>query len=745
MRVEQKPLLIGRSPECGLRLNDPAVSLLHAAIIPLQDGSWMVARQRSAQLVLVDGMPVDKAPLRGGETIEVGGFAIVFRLEDGREDASGEETIEVHPAVASPAEQPTAALIFQADGLGAGRVSLDRPLTVFGRGEECDVVLDDQLCSRKHAEVHRVGMGFVLRDLGSTNGVLVNGQRTDAAVELRDGDVIQMGGVIMRFSLELDMEPKADPATMAVAVAVARSLDRPFRATGLRGMWLRSPAIVQVGLTFTVAVLISLTLMMATASSRKSSVQSRSVATRPTVRDRVPERESRDSSPDDVGNERDQAAAEPLPPRTETTTDDVSKTEESGQDAASDDSGAPASDAPRVISRAKPERATGRSRTRTRSEDDQGDVEPSGRTGKGSPPKRDFADLARPVDGAPSSSGSPRPSSSQAVPREDAALPVAGKDSETTPPKEPPPGRLPVPADADINEASESIRTVFAEELSGPGNVDQTLAKLLDAARRSAKPASRFALLLAAERKALQASAFRRACEVINTRADMFEIDSLQSRLSMLRDVSKGAGDIRAEVFDIVAEVTEEAIDAERFDVASKAVSLASTIATGIEQNQAAKSSGRRVEAVRQLKQNLVETKKLHQKYSQAREVLHETPDNAKALEMVGKYLCFVKADWQEGLRALAAGSETALQELAARELAVPADRETDTMKLFSLAADWWAFAENIKRVDDLPTGSGDLVRTHAAGIYERIVGRLDDPIEAELAKKRISAAGLTK
>ena len=93
-------------------------------------------------------------------------------------------------------------------------------------------------------------------------------------------------------------------------------------------------------------------------------------------------------------------------------------------------------------------------------------------------------------------------------------------------------------------------------------------------------------------------------------------------------------------------------------------------------------------------------------------------------------------------LRALAAGRETALKDLAGRELALPPGREADTMTAFALAGDWWALAENAKRAGDLPVGSGDLLKSHAAGIYRRIVNGLEDPIDAELAKKRIAAAG---
>jgi hypothetical protein len=81
------------------------------------------------------------------------------------------------------------------------------------------------------------------------------------------------------------------------------------------------------------------------------------------------------------------------------------------------------------------------------------------------------------------------------------------------------------------------------------------------------------------------------------------------------------------------------------------------------------------------------------------------------------------------------------LQELAAREIALLLDGGADPAKPFALAGDWWALAEAPRRSSDMPAGAAAIVKIHAASIYERILGKLSDPIEAELAKKRIAAA----
>jgi hypothetical protein len=64
---------------------------------------------------------------------------------------------------------------------------------VLGRSRDCDVVIDDENVSRRHAEVRPSGGSWTVRDLGSTNGVKVNGRRIDGPQSLHPGDRIRLG------------------------------------------------------------------------------------------------------------------------------------------------------------------------------------------------------------------------------------------------------------------------------------------------------------------------------------------------------------------------------------------------------------------------------------------------------------------------------------------------------------------------------------------------------------------------
>ena len=91
-------------------------------------------------------------------------------------------------------------------GIGAGslllptgeRVVLGEHTVTLGRNPDSTIVLADPNVSRQHAEVRPRGTGFVLYDLGSTNGSKVNGAKVREH-DLVDGDELTLGNTKMRF------------------------------------------------------------------------------------------------------------------------------------------------------------------------------------------------------------------------------------------------------------------------------------------------------------------------------------------------------------------------------------------------------------------------------------------------------------------------------------------------------------------------------------------------------------------
>ena len=67
----------------------------------------------------------------------------------------------------------------------------DRPRTIIGRGENADIRLDNPAVSREHAEIRKVGAGYVIQALGAKNGLFVNGRWVNT-LPLKDGDKIEI-------------------------------------------------------------------------------------------------------------------------------------------------------------------------------------------------------------------------------------------------------------------------------------------------------------------------------------------------------------------------------------------------------------------------------------------------------------------------------------------------------------------------------------------------------------------------
>lgn len=77
-------------------------------------------------------------------------------------------------------------------------VNVNGKMVVFGRSDECDVVLVDPNVSRRHAHAIMLNGMVALVDLGSSNGTLVNGIPI-SRIFLMDGDQVQMGGTVFQF------------------------------------------------------------------------------------------------------------------------------------------------------------------------------------------------------------------------------------------------------------------------------------------------------------------------------------------------------------------------------------------------------------------------------------------------------------------------------------------------------------------------------------------------------------------
>jgi pSer/pThr/pTyr-binding forkhead associated (FHA) protein len=97
------------------------------------------------------------------------------------------------------------------------RFQLDRQVVTMGRGSENDIAIDSGSVSVKHAEMHRIEGGYELIDVGSTNGIKLDGVRMEK-IQLRNGATVSIGDVAFDFMLtdeelgDLYREKKGEPS-----------------------------------------------------------------------------------------------------------------------------------------------------------------------------------------------------------------------------------------------------------------------------------------------------------------------------------------------------------------------------------------------------------------------------------------------------------------------------------------------------------------------------------------------------
>jgi len=175
---------IGRDPENQIPLPDTrGASRKHCRITSVPSGgslAWEMSDLGATNKTRVNGRPTDKKVLSSGDVISIGTAEITF------EDPKEEERLK------AAGQKGVCYLEWVAGDHKGEKVWLDTPRVTMGRRDSNTIPLGDRMSSGHHAEVTKDLNGYTVRDLGSTNGTLVNGEPMTEAT-LTHGTRIRIG------------------------------------------------------------------------------------------------------------------------------------------------------------------------------------------------------------------------------------------------------------------------------------------------------------------------------------------------------------------------------------------------------------------------------------------------------------------------------------------------------------------------------------------------------------------------
>jgi class 3 adenylate cyclase/pSer/pThr/pTyr-binding forkhead associated (FHA) protein len=196
-------LSIGRHADNLLTLPDPQrqISRRHALIERTTSGDYTLTDLGSANGTFVNDRALtahEPVPLRDGDRVGIGPMVLTFTAPTPPVDLFAHADAPPDVTVTLNLPRPIVGWLELPDG----KRRLLEAETRIGRTSQNDIALDDDSqVSRRHATIRHLESVYILSDLGSANGVRVNGEPVLTPRELRDNDRIEIGNSTLRFIL----------------------------------------------------------------------------------------------------------------------------------------------------------------------------------------------------------------------------------------------------------------------------------------------------------------------------------------------------------------------------------------------------------------------------------------------------------------------------------------------------------------------------------------------------------------
>jgi len=226
-----QPVMLGRSPDSSVMLDGEQIAASHARLEWVGKVPHLVDLGSSAG-TFVNGTrlaPDRPHPLSVGDTFTIG--QVNLTLEAGHTASLAALGLDGRPLPATRAAQlvlakPAKYHLLVATPEGQTKYGLQAESIVIGRDPASDIMIDNEVVSRRHARLTLTANGYELADLNSANG-LDHGDRQISRILLADGDVITIAG---RLSLTYRVVPVTASSTTVERPSVRERQSGPTAA-----------------------------------------------------------------------------------------------------------------------------------------------------------------------------------------------------------------------------------------------------------------------------------------------------------------------------------------------------------------------------------------------------------------------------------------------------------------------------------------------------------------------------------
>jgi hypothetical protein len=286
--------------------------------------------------------------------------------------------------------------------------------------------------------------------------------------------------------------------------------------------------------------------------------------------------------------------------------------------------------------------------------------------------------------------------------------------------------RLPVPEADAVAAEVRIVQQAFEGEYADAANGDASklISTLLGNERKAKSAERRYALWQEAERTAGLAGDVERCLDIVRKKATVFELDGVRAQIERLKDLQAQRPTLGAAVYTEAVRLANEAYASQSLIAAESAVAVAKDAAASARPDKA------EAERLADIDGLITATLSVTREGARGRLALEADPNDSHARGQLGLAKLLVEGDAPEGLKLLADSDLVLIRKAAGAELVIREPGNGTSEQIHAVATLWWDAVD--EAVD-----AAVLLKRRAAALYARAAGKLSDPVDAALARRR--------